>query len=278
MGRSGLMLKDAEDDGKWYPVIREPNGSVPVTLQDQTTRIIFLKAIIEEGTFNIKTDMSPQDQSFEALNTHGITVGDIVEFHEPSQFFMQSKVLSISVDDPIAGTDTITIDTPVDYPYSAASCVCYRGIDNLNVLGTAGAPIIARIKNTDLTVDWDITEVDIIIQDDAAMDTSIFGGLASALTNGVVWRAKVNGFYGNGFNAKTNGDLIMNADKHDFTDKAPTNKHALLIKKYIGGQQHLGVVVRLGAGGSTELEFLIRDDLRGLEIFNLRYQGSQVQA
>ena len=93
-------------------------------------------------------------------------------------------------------------------------------------------------------------------------------------------RAKSNTLYKNGFNAKTNGDLTMVADSFAYNDRAPSGSFSLSIKKYLGEQSHLGVVLRLRNEGAIQqwLEIIIQDDLTNLDKVYIRAEGSLVQS
>jgi hypothetical protein len=126
MPKSGLHLRDHDNEGEWNPVIAEPNGSLPVTIQDQTTSLVFQSFIIEEDTFELASNTVVGEYTFESLNTHGISVGDVVEFYTDvalGSWWLQAHVLSIAVDTPVVGTDTITIDQSFDISYIATSVI-----------------------------------------------------------------------------------------------------------------------------------------------------------
>ena len=274
-----MHLKDSDiNGGDWLPVYREPNGSVPVTLQDQTTPTVFMRAIIEEGTFVLASDIVVGEYTFDVLNTHGITVGDVIEFYNGTRW-LQMHALVITVDTPIAGTDRITVDQPFDYTYAVATTSCYRGVDELNVNGSI-TPVIARIKNVDLSISWDITQVDVYLQDGTDMDNAQFGGLGLSLPRGVLWRGKkvvdALTILKNSAHAHINADLVLLANTFAYNDRAPSGSFSLTAKKLLGGQSNLGVVFRLVAGEQAELQVIIQDDLRNLEQFWVRYEGSVV--
>jgi hypothetical protein len=232
MGKAGLQLKNSTT-GEWDDIVAEPNGSLPVTLQDQTTPPVFIKAIIVEDTFVLESDMVVGEFTFDALDSYGINVGHIIEIYNGVQW-IQADVLIETVDTPVVGTNRYTIDQPIDYPYAVASTTCYFGTDNLNVNGSV-TPQVARITNKHLNVSWDITEIAIYIQDGTSMDGSGFGALG-ALTKGILWRARttspVSGT-SNGFNAKSNHDLTMISDFFAYDDRAPAGSFSLSVKKHL---------------------------------------------
>lgn len=247
------------------------SGSIDVALQDQTTPTLFMKAIIEEGTFTLLIDLLVGDTKFDLSPGHGVSVGDVIEFYSDTRW-LQAHVIGLIGDE-------IEIDQPIDYAYPSATTVCYRGLDELNVNGSV-TPVIARIKNVDLLLSWDITQVDVYLQDATDMDNAMFGGLGSALANGVLWRGKkivdASTIYKNSFIAKVNADMVLLANNFAFNDRAPSGSFSLSLKKLLGGQDNLGVVFRMVMGENAELQVIIQDNLTGLEAFWVRYEGSVV--
>lgn len=272
------QIQGYDSDGKVRELQVNPSGSIDVALQDQTTPTVFMKAIIEEGEFTLASDIVLGEYTFDTVNSHGISVGDHVEFYNVTRW-LQVHALSIAVDTPIAGTDRITVDQPFDYAYAVASTTCYRGVDELNVNGSS-TPVIARIKNIDLSISWDITQVDIYIQDGTDMDNAQFGGLGAALVRGVLWRGKkiIDSItiFKNSVLAKINADMVLLSNTYAYNDRAPSGSYSLALKKLLGGQSNLGVVFRLVAGEQAELQIVIQDDLRNLQNFWIRFEGSVV--
>lgn len=258
-------------EGLQHPLRVNPGGSLDVALQDQTTPVFYMRALIEEGTFTLATDVTSGSYSFDAVAGHGITAGTskYVEFYNQTRW-MQANVIDVT-------DDTITIDQPFDYTYESGTTVCYRGDEDLAVDGS-GTAVVSRITNRDLLVDWDITRVNVYIQDAAAMDHSTFGNLG-ALTRGVLWRFQSDsGVWPlfNGYNAKTNGHLAEILNTYQYTDKAGGGEYSFEGHKLLGGQSNLGVVIRLEVVSADSMQVIIQDDLTDLTHFHVHFEGSIV--
>ena len=245
-------------------------GSIDAALQDQTTPTFYMRAIIQNGTFTLASDINQGEYTFNAVPAHGILVGEYIELYNQVRW-IQAEVLGVA-------TNTITVDQPFDYDYESGTTICYRGDSNLNVNGS-GTVKIARITNKNLLIDWDITRINVYIQDAAAMDHSMLGNIAGGVTRGVQWRYQSdNGdwpFF-NGYNAKTNGELAKILNVHSYTDKAGGGEHTFEGHKFLGGQENLGVVIRLVVADQDTMQVLIQDDLTPLAVFSVDYEGSVV--
>jgi hypothetical protein len=246
-------------------VIREAKD---VKLQDQTTDIIDLQLFRFDGSFTLANAVAVDQTQFDVVAGHGITAGDILCFQEGDKF-MQAEALNVAV-------NTITIDTPFDYPYTIAGG-CSYGTNNMAVNGSV-TPQIFKISPGNLRsgVAWDITRMLFTIQDDNAMDSTKFGGIA-ALTNGITLR-HMNSHYKNIFNAKTNGDFALHAYDIDYDDRAsPLTDYYFRCRRSFNGFDKNGVVIRLHAETNDTLEIVIRDDLTGLIDFRAIAQGHVVE-
>lgn len=268
MGKAGLHLQDPDNEGNWLAVKAEPNGSLPVTLQDQITPIVSMLAIRETG--NITLDANVGDITAGLVYTcdlvagHNVSVGDVIEFYEGTRFF-QAFVL-------IVATDTITLDRPFEFSFTT-SATGKKGDHDLSVDGSV-TPQIFRVTSKYLQAGeaWDISSFNLDITDQTAMDDATFGGIL-ALARGLLGRLK-NSIYHNLYLAKTNGDLRLGFNNVIYSDKAPAGFFGITAKTKIGGQGQLGVVIRLLADDSDEIQFIVQDDLRNLDHVHMLVSGS----
>lgn len=247
-------------------VTLEPNGSVPVTLQDQHTDTFSFYVINEEGTFTLNGTATINTRSFNADPGHGIAIGDMIELYEDAKFF-QALVTAVV-------GDAITVDSPLDFAFTD-SANGRRGKHNMNVDGS-GAPVVFRITPEALENghSWDVVRINMTITDGTSMDDSTFGGIG-ALTNGVVCRKK-DGNYHNQFNIKSNEDWATEAFDAVYADRKPSGFFGYRARRTWGGQTKAGVVIRLSATDNEQFEILIQDDLQGLVSFYIKVQGSVV--
>jgi hypothetical protein len=168
----------------------------------------------------------------------------------------------------VAG-DLITIDRPIDHAFPAGTTLGRIVTTNLNVDGsiTPQAFSVRAGQNPSDFVRFLIT-----MTDDSAMDDSRFGGLP-ALTRGLVFRI-VNGFQRTIFCFKTNQDIKQFCYDVNYSSRAPSGYFGFSSRITFGGQSKHGVVLRLGAG--DVLQWVVQDDLTGLDTLKIAAEGHEV--
>lgn len=231
------------------------NTPLDVNIQDQTSiplNIIFMGNV---SSVSLASNVSVDTKTCTFSGGHGVTTSHIMCFKENERHF-QAKVTNVNV-------DTVTIDSPFDYAFTTGASV-FKGVYSMNVNG-ASTPVVFRVSPLSMsnTVSWDITNVIIHIEDDAAMDDTKFGGM-NALTNGIVLRKK-DGTYVHFFNAKDNGQLIDYCTEYSYDTRAGgSGGYGFRAVKKLGGQGNQGVVIRLAASSSDELQLIVQDNLTSL--------------
>jgi hypothetical protein len=207
---------------------------------------------IDNNTGNLLASAAVVDSSTLTLTpAHGAVAGSLIVLREATHHyigFVLSEALNVA-----------TMDTPLDHAYTTSADVSI-GSANLNVDG-ATAVKYAHVTPP-IGEKWDVTRVHIRMTDASEMDSAKFGGI-SALTKGMVLRKK-GAVYKNIANVKTNGDLSMMSSDYEYDPKAPASVYGFMSKHVFGGQDHVGVVIRLDGGSSDELEIIIQDDLDDL--------------
>ncbi len=152
--------------------------------------------------------------SFDVADATGILATHYLSiFNIAANRFYLATILGVS-------TNTLTVDTPLDFAYPVGSVVT-AGEINLNVNGSS-TPVIYGLRNTEEAIGstFDITRVIFTCLTDTAIDLSKFGDIAGGLINGLIFRKK-DDIYMNIFNVKTNGDLANLM--FDFNAQAATN-------------------------------------------------------
>lgn len=243
--------------------VKVTNNALDVSLQDQHTKIINLALHIDGTTTLLRVDANIDDYTIGVAIGHGAVTGSLIYMVEDSNYYEGICVTST--------TDTITLDTPLDFAFSSGVCEVNVGIRNLNVDGVTTRQI-AHIE-APRGVQFDITRILFYIEDNAVMDDSKFGAI-SRLSKGIVLRKK-NGEYQNIFNVKSNGDFSLQSFDATYTPAAPSGNYGFICKRTFAGSQNNGVTIRLSEG--EELELLIQDDLRGLVYFYAVAQGHVVE-
>ena len=197
---------------------------------------------------------------------HGasVTVGDVLEFRYQT-VVQQAIVLSIA-------TDVISLDRRMDFAFPTSTIV-RTASPSLAVSGSLATPVIFRMGPNGMSSDyyWDITRMIFQITDSTVMDDGKFGGL-SALTNGLVVRyLDQNDVWHTVFNAKTNGQMALEAFDAVYATNAPAGQYGLRVRRSFNGPDKNATVIRLYE--NCILCVYIQDDLTGLDDFRCVIQG-----
>ena len=248
----------------------EANGAVPINIQDQTspTLIVPLNQTANTTTVSVLA----------VTDTRTVTVTDTTGFVD------KAFVVIASIPDnryytgyqvgAVAG-NVVTLDTPLDFAYPIGATAT-NGISNMNVNGSVTTEVFSlRAADPGLPIEIDVTRIIFVCETAGAVDLTKFGDIAGGLISCVVLRCN-DGIVNNIFNAKTNADLA--GFMYDFSVAAATNpaqgQDGFTGRMTFGGQNKMGVVIRIGAG--EDLEMLIQDDLSSLQKFQVIVEGHVV--
>jgi hypothetical protein len=270
----GAIMGSVQITDGTTPLKIEPNGSMPVTLQDQHTPVVIAHFSILEQSTTTTAPVAIGDYVIPLTSVTGVTPGKLLSIFDPASIrFSIANVISVA-------SLNVTIDRPIDFAFPSASYVDVSEPD-LAVNG-AVTPVVAGIRNNagsppppGIELSMDVTRILFQGITATACDLSLFGDLA-ALTNGIVCR-KRDGSYFNIFNAKTNGDLAgIMYDFQIFDASNPVQG----VDGFTGrltwaGQSKMGVTVRLAI--DEDLEMIIQDDLTGISRLEIVAEGSIVQ-
>lgn len=247
------------------PVETRSGESVDVFIQDQTTPpldLYFVQAIGVPTTLAVQAAIN--DRNITVASDAGFSVGDYLGLFTAPRFYF-GEVLAKP------GGNVLTLDTPIDFAYTAGSHVQPLTRD-LNVNGSVGSPQIFFVAGPGAgSFEIDITRIMISMITSSAADLSLFGNLA-ALTNGITLR-KTDSETRNIWNAKTNLDLLNLAyDLTIFQASNPSQGVDGLGCRYsFAGQEKHGVAVRLGT--NEQLQIVITDNLSTLTQFRIIASG-----
>lgn len=245
--------------------VTDGNYSMDVAIQDQTTDIIDYYLCLQVQDLELSAPTVINERIVQVVDGSAVVNGNYLCIQENSRAF-QAKILSGG------GTNTLTLDTPLDYAFSTAASIAERTPD-LDVIGSAVAPIVAQLKPIP-GVKWDITRIVIVMTHSGAGDDSLFGNL-TALPNGIVLR-KSDGIHHTIFNAKTNGDLRIRTYDVAYSDKAGPGLYSTSCRRSFGGADKNGVVIRLDGDKDESLDCVIQDALNLLDSFRIVAQGHVV--
>lgn len=258
----GSLPRNIKDsNGKEWKL--ENNNAMPVNVQDQTSEVIDLFLHRTLGTFTLLSNTVVDTNNFTANPGHGFVINDTICFVEGLNF-SQFTVIDVV-------GDLITIDSPMDRVYTTVTTY-QRHTPNMSVDGSI-IPQVYFIKPAP-GVKYDITRINLVIENNSTMDFSNFGGITK-LTKGCVLRKK-DGIFKNYFNWKTNGDFVTRS--FDFVIQAKTGGGvwAFTGRSTFGGQSKRGVVIRLDGDLNDELQVIIQDDLTSLNVMTIIAQGHVV--
>ena len=245
-GDSFLDITDGYDRG------------VDVNIQDQTTRPIIAKFNRVTNSTTLASDASLEDTTIAVTSATGISVGSYIILFNPIEVkFAFATVTSI------AGSPTITLDTPLDFAFPSGTFVDVAVTDISTAIGTLGSPVVFGLRGTGappgVDLDVDITRIIFTCVANSPVNLIKFCNLAR-LVNGLVLRRR-NDVYENIFNIKDNGEIagIM----FDFNVSVATNPSqgidGFVSRLTFAGSSKIGVAIRLPIG--DDLEVLTQDDL-----------------
>ena len=239
-------------------VPREANGGIPVNIQDQVSRPVFVKFNRVENSTTLAVDALRGDTSITVTSSTGIVAGKYMILFNPTilKYFF-GYVADAS------GAPVIILDSPLDSDFPAGTFVD-SAETNLKSIGTLASPTIYGLRGTgappgvNLTVD--ITRLIFSATASSGVDLTKFINLAK-LINGLVLRRR-DGDFENIFNIKSNQDLASIMYDLQSTEAANPNQgiDGLFGRLTFAGQDKLGVAIRLPVG--DDLELLVQDDIQ----------------
>jgi hypothetical protein len=187
------------------------------------------------------------------------------------------NIQAIAIGGGVGGTDRITLDTPIDFSFKAGNtAACFTrdlNVDGRKVADGGPGPQIFSIQvGPNATQGIEITRLMISMYTDGAVDLGSFGNLTS-LTNGCVLR-RVNGVVHNIYNVKNNGELAnITFDYDPYTEIGQGQDGCKFRNTYNGEDKHDTAIV-LEPG--DELQWIVQDDLTGLDQFRVLAEGHYV--
>ena len=241
-----------------------PLGGLDVNVQDQVSDIVDYYLCRHLFDLALSSSAVIDTYNIDVVDASSIITGTYICIQEGKRAF-QAQVVSIA-------TNTITLDTPIDYGFTTAASIANRSPD-LNVDGSV-TPVIAELYPVS-GVKWDIVRVIFSMVHASAADDGKFGGI-DALTNGIVLR-KSDTIHHTIFNAKTNGQLRERMYDIEFSDRAPAGEYGTSARRTFGGQSKNGVVIRLDGNLDDSIQLIIQDDLTDLTSFRVVAQGHVVE-
>jgi hypothetical protein len=262
-----------DDAGKIMTL--EPNGSIPVTLQDQTTPLIVTNFSHLEQATTLSVSRSIGDYIIQPTSMTGIVIGKILTLFSPADVRFTQVVVT-----NVIGGD-VYIDSPLDFAYPAGSFIDVQEPNLATLTGTQASPITCGIRNNagqtpppGLVLTFDVVRLIFMCYTTGNPTLSDFGDIENGLLNGLVLRKRDGEVY-NIFNVKDNGDLAGYMFDFDVLTATGQGQPGFKARLTFGGQDKFGAVIRLPI--NEDLELLVQDDLSSLLRFEVIAEGSIVQ-
>lgn len=203
----------------------------------------------------------PGAVSVELTDTTGFIDGDPVQINNG-----QVETTFPIITDNTA--NVLTFDRPLDFGYDIGDTVEVVHTDLRTDIGSLATPVVHILKPEPGVV-WYINRIILAMTHSAESTDDKFGGI-TALTNGVVLRANINGQYGSFTNWKTNEDIILDMFDVNYSAKAGPSLFGTSAR---GSFSRVGVLVRLDGDVGDFMDVLVQDDLQLLTSFFINGQG-----
>lgn len=253
-------------------VTLEPNGSIPVTLQDQTTPpvISYLNQLKVQTAFAVQAVVGSYTITVDS--TAGMAVGDYLSLYSLlGNGYQDAWIVGLP------GGNVIELSNSVVYAYEVGQHVV-AGEHDLSTASGAVTPQAYNLKTgdpgLDLTVDITRIMVQITCLTDATFDA--FGDIAGGLLRGCVLQ-RTDGVTQNIFGWRSNAELAnVCYDTTFFNSTHPQAVNGLAARLTFAGQNKLGVVLRMAP--NEDIQVIVQDDVTSLLDFNVIVEGSIVQS
>ena len=239
----------------------DPNGGVPVNIQDQITEPFISYFTRQLGTFSISSDIdisgttvSELTYSFNATAGHGLSdESEIVLYDNVTTHTMHCYVVDVT-------DNTITVDRPIDFNFTSANTVGLIVSKSLKVDGSS-TPVIFNVSSGIIPVDALCFCMNIICTSEPADD--LFGNIA-ALSKGITFRI-IDSYSKTLGNIKDNGTLKSFGADVMYTDKAGGSNWSVCIR--LPFREMWGIAFRVKQGDA--LQVIIQDDLTSSSIVDI---------
>lgn len=208
------------------------------------------------------SDVAVDDRTIEIADATLFLAGDKLQFNGGLTIPYFSTIIS-------KAANVLTLDTLVDAIITIGETVEVVETD-MAVTASAGSPAY-YILEPPAGVIWKIHRIIITMSHGSSGDLGLFGNL-TALTNGVVIRARLGGAYGTFSNWKTNGDIKKDMFDVDFDARSGGGGVAGTSGR--GSFNRIGVEVELNGDLGDRLIIYVQDDLISLNILEINGQGT----
>ena len=247
------------------------HGNAQIVIQDQYSASFDFMLARNPGLSTVAVATSIEDMAVTVADASSASVGNYCVMFRGT--FGYTSLIYVGTILSIA-TNTITLDTPINYEFQIGDVVLFRDT-KIELADGSLTPVIYDLPVPPGIVSIDVTRFIFAIECSTEPDDSLFGNLP-ALTNGIVLRhnSVTLGIH-NFWNIKKNGDMAAFNYDVTYTDKAGGGLFAVRCLMTYNAQPYHGVTVRLNPGDKIEL--IVQDDLTDLSTFKVVVQGHVVE-
>jgi hypothetical protein len=200
---------------------------------------------------------------------HGFVIGEIIFLTQDGNVFL-AGILNVV-------TNTITVDTPLNFAYSNLpqdenlATIVLKVVNNMNVDGSV-TPQKFEIFAPGNHV-WAITRGFVTMILEGQPDDGLFGDQGK-LTRGVIFRVKNGQIYNKG-NFKDNGDIAGICYDLTYTERTvPLGSYGLRARVSFASPSKAGNAIVLDGAKNDAIEMIIQDDLTDITEFQITAQGT----
>jgi hypothetical protein len=199
----------------------------------------------------------------------GFALGDYLHVNTTSTETTHPAIVASAPALPTTGPAVFTLDRRLDKAHLAGDLITKAIVNMASQAGSLTTPQEYYIEPTVDEV-WYLYRILFVMTHDTGGDLGKFGGI-TALTNGVLIRAKINGQYGTLTNWKINSD--MKVDMFDVEFDSRSGGQGSFGTSGRGTFKNTGASLRLDGASGDRLEVYVQDDITLLNTFTMKAQG-----
>ena len=168
------------------------------------------------------------------------------------------------------GSPVLTLNKPLDKTYPIGSEVQHIVVDAQSEVGTLANPIIYKIQPPP-GITYHLRQGVVVLEHQAAGDSSKFGDIDGGLLNGITIRASINGIIASRTNIRTNLDFEDDTARDIiYNQRAPAGKFGTIITYDFATA---GVYIPLNGDNGDSFWVLIQDDISDLDVARVKIHG-----
>jgi hypothetical protein len=273
---ANIQIKDANGDIKYLKMTGVGSDGDPyipvqdVNIQDQTSKVKIQPFKNITNTTTLSIEAVPDEITITVASPAGFEIGKNL-----SIYCLGADTCYNATITNVAG-NVVTLDTPLDFPYSVADATIAVGSIDLNIDGSSTSQIYSvRDGDPGIISAYDITRLMLTMETTLLPEFPMWGDIAAGLTNGLVLRKVYgDGTYQNIGNVKSNSELANFCYDMEIIEAAKFGINGVRARVTFAGQEKMGVTIRLNEG--EDLQIIVQDNLSTLLNFRVTAQGHKV--